>query len=557
MASSRRLARAERERTRPPDAGSVDPHAALLAVEPRLGEGPVTIAFSGGLDSTVLLHAAVAVLPRGQLVAVHVDHGLQQGSSAWAEHCIREAAALGIICQVRRLEGQPAKGASIEAWAREGRYQAIGELARAAGASAILTAHHADDQLETFLIRLARGAGVEGLIGIEADRRLEGLRLLRPFLRVPRAMLVQWAQARQLRWIVDPSNADERLLRNAIRHQLVPVLDRVLPGVRRQLPSTLSAFAHARALLRERQSADLEAVSVSSNEYGLCLSRSAWRALPPDRRAGALRAWLTAHGLRMPSRARLAEMLVQLDSPRTDALPTLYHDGRVLRRYRDLIACIVDDRNAVRGKRAIPAPGPSGSSRSQAVDAASVSASAGVGGSPDRPASADRNHPDAESRNRRDAESTNRPASASPNRSDAGAPPHALPIRWEGQDRIECPSLGGTLRIERVDERDMAGLAAGWLRLAGLELRKRAGGERLRVHTGGPRRTLKNLFQERGVPPWVRTSLPVLWAGDKVVWVPRIGVDADCRTSSGERYRLWWLTDTSDGNDDQSGSKTD
>jgi tRNA(Ile)-lysidine synthase len=443
------------------------------------GAGPLVLAYSGGLDSSVLLHAAAAVLPPARLCVVHVDHGLQQNSSEWAEHCRREVETLGLSCHVLRLEGRPARGESVEAWARTARYEAIVALARELNAGMVLTAHHSDDQIETFLIRLARGAGLDGLIGIEAESWRDGLRLLRPFLDLPRSALEAWARARQLRWIEDPSNADERLLRNAIRRQLAPVIDRVLPGFRHHLPATLGALAQAREVLHERQRLDLQSVAVQSPDFGLCLSLSGWRMLPYARRAGVLRSWLAGHGTRMPSRARLSQMLDQLESPRSDAMPRLHHDGRVLCRYRDLVACLAAPVGAASG--AVPQ---------------ADTARAGV-----------------------------------------------VPIVWTGQERIECRELGGALRIEAVHERGGAGLAGRWLRSADLQLRRRAGGERLRIHTSGRHRSLKNLFQERGVPPWIRTKLPVLWAEGRPVWVPRIGIDADCRAQEGERYRLWWVPD--------------
>src|SRR5690606_5548724 len=134
---------------------------------------------------------------------------------------------LGVDCRVVRLEGAPQRGESVESWAREARYAAFAGIAEEVGAAALLTAHHADDQIETFLLRLVRGAGLDGLVSIEPDTMRGGLRVLRPFLGLPRSALERWARSRGLAWIEDPSNRDERLLRNAVRRQLVPVLDRV------------------------------------------------------------------------------------------------------------------------------------------------------------------------------------------------------------------------------------------------------------------------------------------------------------------------------------------
>ncbi|HRO61648.1 MAG TPA: tRNA lysidine(34) synthetase TilS, partial [Burkholderiaceae bacterium] len=224
-------------------------------------DGRVLVAFSGGLDSTVLLHAAVelltsaaagsAVESRKRLLAIHVDHRLQAPSAEWARHCVESAASLGVDCRVVRLAGAPRQGESVEAWAREHRYAAFVSVAAEVGAAALLTAHHADDQLETFLLRLARGAGLDGLVSIEPDTMRGSLRLLRPFLGLPHSVLEAWARSHGLAWIEDPSNRNETLLRNAVRRQLIPEIDRVLPMLRQRLPETLAALRKERDRLRE------------------------------------------------------------------------------------------------------------------------------------------------------------------------------------------------------------------------------------------------------------------------------------------------------------------
>jgi len=456
MASSRRPGRAE--------PGPVE--AVRTALAPLGPSARVAIAFSGGLDSTVLLHAAARALPVGRLVACHVDHGLQARSAEWAAHCERVAAALGVSSCARRLAGSPAHGASLEAWAREHRYAALAEMVAASGADALLTAHHADDQIETFLLRLARGAGLDGLVGIETDLNRGGVRLLRPFLSLPRQRLEAWARDAALVWVEDPSNADERLARNALRRQLIPEIDRVLPSLRARLPDTLVALREARDRIRALEMRDLAGAEVDSREFGLCLSLSAWRALPVARRPGVLRRWLAERGARMPSRARLAEIVRQLESPREDTQVAVSHDARMLRRYRDLVILAPSE------------PGP--------------------------------------------------------------APRRAVPISWAGEGRVDCPDLGGALLIEAVVAPGKSGLRASLLRAPDLALRARSGGERLRIRRDAPHRSLKNLFQEQGVPSWLRPRLPVLWSAGHPVWVPRLGFDADSVATEGERYRLEW-----------------
>lgn len=482
MASSRRPGRAE--------SGPVEALGATLA--PLGASARVAVAFSGGLDSTVLLHAAAQVLPAGRLLAFHVDHGLQAPSAEWAAHCARQAAGLGVDFRARRLFGSPARGESLEAWAREHRYAALAGMAAESRVSVMLTAHHADDQIETFLLRLARGAGLDGLVGIEADLTRGGLRLLRPFLALPRRCIEQWAREAALSWIEDPSNADERLARNALRRQLMPAIDRVLPSLRHRLPDTLASLREARDRIRALELGDLGGVEVESREFGLCLSLSAWRALPVARRPGVLRRWLAECGARMPSRARLAEFVRQLESPREDTQVALSHDGRVLRRYRDLV---------------ILAPAAAGLAPGGTLPEGALPEGA--------------------------------PAAApAPVGAAEGARP--VSISWAGEGRIDCPELGGWLLIEPVVESGRPGLGVEYLRAPDLVLRPRTGGERLRTRPGGPHRSLKNLFQEQGVPPWLRPRLPILWSRGHPVWVPRLGIDADRVATQGERYRLEW-----------------
>ena len=469
--------------TRRPGKAEPDPVEAVRAALAPLGASArVAVAFSGGLDSTVLLHAAARVVPIGRLLAFHVDHALQAPSAAWAARCASESGALGVGFRSQRLAGRPARGESLEAWAREHRYAALAAMAAEAGVTVLMTAHHADDQVETFLLRLARGAGLDGLVGIEADLVRGGLRLIRPFLALRRARLEAWAREAALAWIEDPSNDDERLARNALRRQLMPVIDRALPSLRERLPDTLASLREARDRMRAMELRDLGGVEVDSREFGLCLSLSAWRGLPVARRAGVLRRWLAERGARMPSRARLAEIVRQLESPREDAQMALSHDGRTLRRYRDLV---------------ILAPAEAGTA---------------PGGILARDATAGGGLP------RNDWK----------------------PLAWCGEGRIDCPELGGCLLIEPVLEPGRPGLRAECLRAPDLALRARSGGERLRTRPGGPHRSLKNLFQEQGVPPWLRQRLPVLWSGGHPVWVPRLGIDADRGATRGERYRLEW-----------------
>jgi tRNA(Ile)-lysidine synthase len=181
------------------------------------------IAFSGGLDSTVLLHllatrAKIDKLP--PLSAIHVHHGLQAAADAWPAHCQFVCDALGVPLRVIRVQVQ--QGASLERAARDARYQAFAEVTGAG--ELLVTGQHRDDQAETLLFRLLRGAGVRGLAAMPAQRPLADGYLVRPLLDVSRAELEAYAREHQLTWIEDPSNADPRFSRNYLRHHVFPRL---------------------------------------------------------------------------------------------------------------------------------------------------------------------------------------------------------------------------------------------------------------------------------------------------------------------------------------------
>jgi tRNA(Ile)-lysidine synthase len=269
------------------------------------------IAFSGGLDSTVLLHSAVRAVGAGSIVAAHVDHGLQPLSKAWFEHCAAESAALGVRFVGLRALGCPARGDNIEQWARGERYRLLFQAAADVGAAALMTAHHADDQLETFLMALARGSGLDGLSGIAAEDHRDGVRLIRPLLSMGRSHLLQHAQTQGLQWIEDPSNADESLLRNAVRAQLMPVMRKVLPDMPAHLHDFIGQINEWREQAHQEAQHDLDAARCEPRRWQ-ALNRGPLEALSLGRQSLALREWLQESGCRMPSRDRLDEMRRQL-----------------------------------------------------------------------------------------------------------------------------------------------------------------------------------------------------------------------------------------------------
>ncbi|MGZ7456266.1 tRNA lysidine(34) synthetase TilS [Pseudomonas sp. Ma2-10] len=273
----------------------IDLHSRLLLnLAPWRNATTWRIAFSGGLDSSVLLHllahlAKTESLPA--LSAIHVHHGLQAVADAWPDHCQSVCDALGVPLQVVGVQVQP--GASIERAARDARYAAFIEATQAN--EVLMTAQHRDDQAETVLFRLLRGAGVRGLSGMPRQRTLGKGQLLRPLLDVTRAELEAYAAEHRLSWIEDPSNQDRQFSRNYLRHQVVPVLTKRWPQALATMARSAAHLSEAQGLLDELAQIDLAGAN-TGNDFdwlGLpSLELGALETLSAARQRNALSHWL-------------------------------------------------------------------------------------------------------------------------------------------------------------------------------------------------------------------------------------------------------------------------
>jgi tRNA(Ile)-lysidine synthase len=361
------------------------------------GRKRIAVALSGGVDSVVLLHL---LKDHPRVSAIHVHHGLSPNADAWAASCRRLCRQWDVPLTISKVRVRRS-GKGLEAAARVARYDAFGKL----DAEVIALAHHLDDQAETVLMNLLRGAGLRGASGMRALSRFEGKLLARPLLEVSREQIEAYARAHGLRWIEDESNADEALTRNFLRRRVAPLLETRFPQWKR-------ALARAARLASEKD----------------------------DRASRLLREFLASRNLKAPTEARLVEMLKQLTG--RGASTRIEHDGATLRVHRDRL----------------------------------------VGDGP--------------------------------------APADFASVPWKGERRLKIPALGGEVRF-----RAGIGIATRHVKSGSFQLRLRSGGERLQVHARRPRRTLKNLFQEAGVPSWVRLRTPLLFCGEDLVWVPGLGVD--------------------------------
>ena len=252
------------------------------------------VALSGGLDSTVLLHLLANLARREALPplsAIHIHHGLQTAADAWPAHCRELCAALSVPLQVEHVQVAP--GASLEQAAREARYAAF--AARLGVDEVLLTAQHRDDQAETLLFRLLRGAGVQGLSAMPASRPLGTGQLVRPLLNCSRDELLAYAREHGLAWVEDPSNTDERFSRNYLRRQVMPALLRRWPQASANMARSAAHLGEAGQLLDELAQQDVAAAEVPGEFAWLglpSLALPALRGLSEPRQRNALRYWL-------------------------------------------------------------------------------------------------------------------------------------------------------------------------------------------------------------------------------------------------------------------------
>jgi tRNA(Ile)-lysidine synthase len=369
----------------------------------------ILVGLSGGIDSVVLLHA---LAQHGKVAAAHIHHGLSPNADRWARFCRRLCKQLGVPLTVRRVRVAKRN----EAAAREARYAALRKLPF----DVLALAHHLDDQAETVLMNLLRGAGPRGARGMPQRARFHGRVLVRPLLDVPREAITAYAREHRLKWVEDESNASDAFTRNFLRLRIAPLLSERYPRWREALARAARHFGRA----------DVTA-------------------------GGALRQFLADQGLRAPSEAKLVEMLRQLTGRGSRTL--IEHDGAELRVYR--------------GEVVVQKPKGQGAFH---------------------------------------------------------------PVAWHGERKLALPELGGELRFRR---RRGAGIDPKWLAAGALHVKLRSGGERLQPDARRPRRTLKNLFQESGVPPWQRARMPLIYRGDDLVWAPGLGIDS--RYQSAQNRAGW------------------
>ncbi|MCC6474813.1 MAG: tRNA lysidine(34) synthetase TilS [Burkholderiales bacterium] len=419
------------------------------------------LGLSGGVDSIVLLAllSQAATTMRFSLRAVHVHHGLSPRAAEWAGFCAARCAQSRVPLSIERVDVSEFRHLGPEGAARMARY---GAFARHP-ADFLVLAQHRDDQAETLLLQLMRGAGPAGLAGMAPWRAADAHSafrhgVLRPMLSISRADILDYARTHGLAWVEDESNERLALDRNFVRLRVIPLLEERYPHAREVAARSARHLAEAAQLLEALAAEDLERLcSGAPPDAGDGLDIRALCALGTARAKNALRHYCRRAGITPPGAARLDDLWAQLTGARPDAAPRMELSGGVILRYRDRLH--------------LERPSPR--------------------------------------RVRRPFEAV-----------------------WNGEPVLPLLELDGVLRFAPEEGR---GASVAKLRAQPVAIRLRKGGERLQPHEGRPRRTLKNLLRERGVPPWRRARLPLLFCGETLALVPGVAVDCAFRALPGER----------------------
>ncbi|MBI3369182.1 MAG: tRNA lysidine(34) synthetase TilS [Burkholderiales bacterium] len=296
----------------------------------------MAVAFSGGRDSLALLHATVqAAIECGvQVVALHVHHGLMAAADDWAASAERLCArwrrkGWPVRLRVTRLAGSPARGDSIEAWARRGRYAALATMAREEGAAIVLLAQHRRDQAETVLLQALRGAGPRGLAAMPRRIESEGLVWARPWLDQSRDAIEAYLRRYRLKAVDDPSNIDPAFARSRLRQHVLPVLCAAFPQAETTLAAVARRAAEADALLTE-----VAAEDIARCVDGDSLRIDSWTMLSPARRVNSLRHWLAARFAAVPE-SLIERLMSELPARRSARWPA--PPGQWLQLHRGLL----------------------------------------------------------------------------------------------------------------------------------------------------------------------------------------------------------------------------
>ncbi len=296
----------------------------------------IYIAYSGGVDSHVLLHGCAAMAQlKGKLTAVYVHHGLQAEAEFWAKHCEKTAKDLGVAFVMLRVNAKAVPGESPEEAARNARYAALKSLIDVD--DSLLLAQHREDQLETVLLQLFRGAGLRGLSGMPESMAFGSGVMLRPLLNTPKQEILDYANEHQLSWVEDPSNQSSAYDRNFLRNQIVPLLKQRWQGIDKVVSRSARHCADARVLVDEVAD-ELFAEVFNPIDKTLNISRLTEHLVHAQQLI--IRHWFGYLGLKMPAQAKVERILTQVVAADKQRDPVISGQGYSIRRYRDRLYCL-------------------------------------------------------------------------------------------------------------------------------------------------------------------------------------------------------------------------
>ncbi len=411
----------------------------------------MTVALSGGVDSVVLLHLLHSLQKKHRFIlnATHVHHGLSKHADKWVKFCEKLCRDLSVPLDVHYVKLPQKKSLGIEAEARQLRYEKLLQ----SKSDLVVLAHHADDQAETFLLQLIRGAGVKGLSSMAHfdDAR----RLWRPLLNTSRIDIESYAKQQKLKWIEDESNQNIDFDRNFIRSKVLPILKNRFNHIIKVISRSSSHLAEAQHLLDDLAKLDIKK-HLKSNKYKHILQVKSLNKLSLTRAKNVLRYWLEMNDQLMPSKDLLDELLRQVLTAKKDAeLKIELSKNYEIRRYKDEIYIVRKNQNRQKNYEII----------------------------------------------------------------------------WNGESEINLPN-GHKLTFKKVKGK---GMALSKLKNKKLKITNRQGKQSLKLHSNRPTKSLKNLFQESNIPPWIRVDLPLIFIDQDLVFVPHLGMSSVMKSKGAEK----------------------
>ncbi len=415
------------------------------------------IAYSGGLDSHVLLHVLASIQNKikQKLVAVHINHGISNDADLWVKHCQEISANYAIELKTFSIDLSDKNDKGTEAHAREKRYEALGNLMSCH--DLLLTAHHMDDQLETILLQLMRGSGPDGLVGMPQAREFSKGILLRPLLDYSREQIHDYALSESLSWVEDESNKSNKYDRNFLRNTIIPELLTRWPGALKTVQRAAKHQVEARCLINEISRNDLELICDSDYKK---LDMSSFNNLSGIRKKNVLRAWIKQNKLETPSARIIEKIIAEVIHANIDRSPCVKWKGGEIRRYREYLYIM---------------------------------------------------------------------KSLSDHDVDISKP-------WNLEERLELTS--GYLKAISGKGN---GIKKDMLSSDTVEVRYRQGGEQIKPPGRKETHDLKKLFQEHGMPPWMRDRIPLIYYENKLIAVADLWLESKYAASESEAaWQINW-----------------